>query len=799
MSVINHYGPVVQQYGSPEQLAQQDPRLLNQIITELGQSGEAQDQAAYEQLKEYYSPSVGGGAFIVHQDMKDAMTRQQQAYAQPVQPQPTGNPVYNAAVAAAKKSEPVITQAAVPDASTGEPKVIVMKPSSYWDTGAVTPESPMTMGKPEVIRESGVKLEPPTGYQIVPGSIKTSDSNIEYQVQSTPEPVKQSDLSIASQLNIAYQTGLKLFSALADKNLPKDSVVNKLAKAEIEYGIAPVLGAHAGGTATLESTVYGIASLPGSAVKSVKEGKLTYASGFEGFDENIKTPRLAPTVTSSVINAALGSHRELEEIEKMPAGYKLGYTTGSALTEAGLMAVESVGVGRVVSVVKGVKVTRLTGAKEVERLVGTGTSLKATRVTQPIVQTQRVSSKTASKIAEFKRYVTPENLLMGGKQVKVEHYADDTVRVVSGATQASREASPFVETVSRQVATQPSIAQKVLQTLRVVKPTAKTTSMSMKEYASEGIGFSSKTLGVAEKGKSLIYSTQTVKAPQAVFPYGEAVAKKTFTSAMIEGSIDPQVYLKLTKAVGPEVAQKWYPQMGGVSAQVIQRTMPKSVRVVSDVIAVSTPKTTSAVGTIGALNVGSEIVVASQAGAVDRKTESIPVRTEYSQFKQPEKIGNTPIFNIPPSDEPRNKPFESFSEPVIVSPTDADFKPAIVSVVVPDVTPSYMPSTDDIEIPIESIIEIPRQDEPTKPIDDTPQKPVYEPPPPIIIDVGISGLGFPSGFKFEGGGYSLPSHSRSVGMRSTLKVHPILTGLEALTGGRKREKRVSKTKKTKKR
>ena len=115
MSVINRYGPVVQQYGSPEQLAQQDPRLLNQIITELGQSGEAQDQAAYEQLKEYYSPSVGGGAFIVHQDMKDAMTRQQQAYAQPVQPQPTGNPVYNAAVAAAKKSEPVITQAAVPD------------------------------------------------------------------------------------------------------------------------------------------------------------------------------------------------------------------------------------------------------------------------------------------------------------------------------------------------------------------------------------------------------------------------------------------------------------------------------------------------------------------------------------------------------------------------------------------------------------------------------------------------------------------------------------------------------------
>lgn len=171
MSVINRYGPVVQQYGSPEQLAQQDPRLLNQIITELGQSGEAQDQAAYEQLKEYYSPSVGGGAFIVHQDMKDAMTRQQQAYAQPVQPQPTGNPVYNAAMAAAKKSEPVITQAPTPAAKTESGYVTdatQLPKSSYW-TATPSPEKPsvLNVSGTQLTSAGGTKITPPSGYAAV--------------------------------------------------------------------------------------------------------------------------------------------------------------------------------------------------------------------------------------------------------------------------------------------------------------------------------------------------------------------------------------------------------------------------------------------------------------------------------------------------------------------------------------------------------------------------------------------------------------------------------------------------------
>ncbi|MFA5365676.1 MAG: hypothetical protein WC325_10900 [Candidatus Bathyarchaeia archaeon] len=98
MSVVSRYANVAQQYGSPEAFASQDPRLMNQMINELSQSNLAEDQAAYQQLQPYYNPNAGGGGgFVVHQEMKDAMTRQQQAYAPTVTPQPTGNPVYNQA------------------------------------------------------------------------------------------------------------------------------------------------------------------------------------------------------------------------------------------------------------------------------------------------------------------------------------------------------------------------------------------------------------------------------------------------------------------------------------------------------------------------------------------------------------------------------------------------------------------------------------------------------------------------------------------------------------------------------
>jgi hypothetical protein len=76
------------------------------------------------------------------------------------------------------------------------------------------------------------------------------------------------------------------------------------------------------------------------------------------------------------------------------------------------MAVESVGVACSFSVT-GVKVTRLTGAKEVERLVGTGTS-ESYKSTHPIVQTQRVSSKMLLKLQSL-NVMLHQKTVNGGK------------------------------------------------------------------------------------------------------------------------------------------------------------------------------------------------------------------------------------------------------------------------------------------------------------------------------------------------------------------------------------------------
>ncbi|MFA5365454.1 MAG: hypothetical protein WC325_09780, partial [Candidatus Bathyarchaeia archaeon] len=187
MSVIQKYAPVSQQHGSFQALAQSDPRLASQILTELSLSSDPQDQAAYQQLgQQGYVAGGYGGGFVVHQEMKDAMTRQQQAYAAPVVNQPTSNPVYNQVQA--QKSEPAITQAPIAVTPEQPPKVIVMKPSNYW-TFKPSPSEPMSdMGKPSRIAETSAKIVPPPGERVV--SVEPVDNAIEYRTEPIPVPPK---------------------------------------------------------------------------------------------------------------------------------------------------------------------------------------------------------------------------------------------------------------------------------------------------------------------------------------------------------------------------------------------------------------------------------------------------------------------------------------------------------------------------------------------------------------------------------------------------------------------------------
>lgn len=156
-----------------------------------------------------------------------------------------------------------------------------------------------------------------------------------YQVEPPQPPVKQQDLGIATQMDIAFQLGIKTAEGLISQQ--SNPVLREIAKAELNYAVAPILGGVAGGAATLESNIYGSASLVKSAVVSVQSGKLQYAP--------VKTPVLAPTVLGGATGLLLGNSQEARQINEKPGLYGVGYGYGSAFTEVGLATIEGVGIG----------------------------------------------------------------------------------------------------------------------------------------------------------------------------------------------------------------------------------------------------------------------------------------------------------------------------------------------------------------------------------------------------------------------------------------------------------------------
>ena len=404
-----------------------------------------------------------------------------------------------------------------------------------------------------------------------------------------------------------------------------------------------------GGVNALENRVYDTAGLIGSVKRSVETGKLQYVPGFEGFNPNWKTPRLGPTPTGSLIGLALGNPEQAQEMNKMPYGYAIG----AALGEGSLFVLESYGAGKVISKIRGGKVTTITGARELEFARGTGDSLKVSRITQPILESQRVSGRSASQIAEFNRYIQPDKLLMGGSKIQIENYLDDTVRVISGSAEATRNAEPFLTTIQSAIKTNPSYFNRFLRTIGLAKnKPAQIVSMTAEGYSDEFIGFSSKTLGVVQKGKSVIFSTETVLANEAVYPLGTSIAKKTFTGIMLEGKIDSQVYLKLVRAVGYKVAQEWYPQMGGISMQILERAKIPLVTVGTRVIGLSIPQTSRLT-----YLVPSVLTTASKFGSSINRTGKVTLNL-------------TPSFMNTPRSKPKIESFLMATNPELYTQTN---------------------------------------------------------------------------------------------------------------------------------
>jgi hypothetical protein len=119
------------------------------------------------------------------------------------------------------------------------------------------------------------------------------------------------------------------------------------------------------------------------------------------------------------------------------------------------------------------------------------------------------------------------------------------------------------------------------------------------------------------------------------------------------------------------------------------------------------------------------------------------------------------------------------------------FTPDISPVVVPDVKPDVTP----IEVPSEIVVPVQEQslitDQGQSPILDQTLKTTPSYPTPHLqkgkVNFGLP----PSGFKFEGGGYSLPSVKKRSGLYSRRKVYPIFSAFE-MVGGFKGAKKVKK-------
>ena len=218
---------------------------------------------------------------------------------------------------------------ALTQAQANEAQQLTVAPSNYW-TQKPSPSKPATIGVPT----SGIMINPPTGQTVV--NVKPIDNEtIGYELIQKQAPLKQSDLSIGEQALIAFDVGSKLLNAYT-----KD---NPIANAEVKMALNPLGFAGVGALGVLEKRTYELASLPGSAAKSIKENRLVYAPGFEGFNEQWKTPKFAPTSVDAAIGQVLGDSSEAKSIQAIGGGGSNAfyYQMGSVLGEASFLTVTS--------------------------------------------------------------------------------------------------------------------------------------------------------------------------------------------------------------------------------------------------------------------------------------------------------------------------------------------------------------------------------------------------------------------------------------------------------------------------
>lgn len=459
--------------------------------------------------------------------------------------------------------------------------------------------------------------------------------------------------------SFATQTG-EVYGDIAGKggllNIASGGRLNPLAGLPLQQAQAQrATDIFTGAVAAAEGSFYGLGSLVTAIPTSIQEKKLTFGHGWEM--AGVKTPNLEPTLigagVSSVITGVQGKgfSPEAQRLATKSPFYIAGSFAGEVLTS---LAVGSA-VSKAYRLVRGSSRVRIRGGTEVETALETPAQTVRRTTTKLTLSKERISYSAGKQLKEYSRMITPEDIRLGGTEVKMvatttgqERFVD----VVSKGVESTRAAGPYINAV------------------KSMKPQGFLKSISSR------LGLSEKAIPSLSSYEKLAKVAGEDLVPAASMSRTERI----FTAASMTGKLDPQVYLNFLKNVDPKVAQGWLKQMGGITPpQISQLTKPLPI-MLGDIAAFEVPTGT------GAFALGS-------SGAMFRNVSpkpdivNVPPLVKMSAFSRsksrPEAIDLTaarqsdyqePAFKIGPVSGQKEEQLGRFPEPSPVE-VPAEFKP----------------------------------------------------------------------------------------------------------------------------
>jgi hypothetical protein len=417
-----------------------------------------------------------------------------------------------------------------------------------------------------------------------------------------PAPLSLTQRLLTGDLpNIGAQ--IKTALGLGNFWVPQDTARELTAKPRTEFT--------AGAIASVESPVYSIGGLLG--VKNLPEPPITALGGLIG------------SGIESAMSGKLTASAELKAISESSPAYVAGSFAGEFLQSVIGGAI----VSRTYEAIRGVKVNSLVGATEKASSHVTDSAFMATRTTALDIATERVSPKAADYLDEIGRYFTPKKVTLAGSENLVTYSSEGAEAVGRGIT-SMRNADDYLKAAKYSIDKTPETPWGKLG-------------------AKIGIGGAPDPV-VTQRVAGILDD-----AYKGVTPTSTAISQRTFTHAVVTGTIDPQVYISLGKNVPPKIAQSWYKQIGGLAytqlSKAVSSQAPKTVELVTKVVSVSRPST-GAASVIGAVSPSIAKVASSTAkGEMDQVT----VKALNIRSSEGPKIGGFTLTGYSPPPTPKKQ------------------------------------------------------------------------------------------------------------------------------------------------